>query len=286
MDDDAFCRRLLDEELVFLLPGRCFGLKNFARAVICAPQPVLADACDRIERFCDKLFAGAVPAPARPPRPVLPTPAPLPAAPAPAPAAVPAPAADKAEKGKAVERVQKDLAKTLTAAAPAPVVGTAGEAKFTGRSWLVEGAGSGQVDVAVEKTQHAVAVVKCGKAVVRVKGKCAALQLSNCKNTVVHVEDVVGTVEVSNCQRCKVFVSGLVSSISVDKTDGILLNLSDTCVDSVSITGASSSEMNVAFSKDGEMVECPLPEQFVHKLVEAPGLKPKIVSKVSSIYEA
>jgi hypothetical protein len=199
-----------------------------------------------------------------------------------APPAAP-PATGGHDKGKAVDRVQKDLAKNLAAPA-APAGGKPGEAKFTGRAWLVEGAEAGEVKLTVDKTQHAVSVVKCGKAVVRVTGKCAALQLSNCKNTTVYVEDVVGTVEVSNCQRCKVFVSGLVSSISIDKTDGILLDLSDKSVDGVSITGASSSEMNVAFTKGGDKVECALPEQFVHRLVQAPGHKGKIVSKVSSIY--
>jgi len=56
MNDKDFSQRLLDEELVFVLPGSCFGIENYVRLVFCAPQTILEDACNRIESFCRRHF--------------------------------------------------------------------------------------------------------------------------------------------------------------------------------------------------------------------------------------
>ena len=37
-DDVHFCKALLGEESVGLLPGSCFGADNFVRVVICPPE--------------------------------------------------------------------------------------------------------------------------------------------------------------------------------------------------------------------------------------------------------
>jgi tyrosine aminotransferase len=51
-DDVEFCQMLLTEESVFMLPGQCFGMPNFARVVFSAPAEKLSEAVARIERFC------------------------------------------------------------------------------------------------------------------------------------------------------------------------------------------------------------------------------------------
>jgi tyrosine aminotransferase len=48
-DDVEFCRQLLEEQSLVILPGEVFGMRFFVRLVVCAPMKVLADACDRIE---------------------------------------------------------------------------------------------------------------------------------------------------------------------------------------------------------------------------------------------
>jgi len=50
--DIAFTQMLLEEEHVFMLPGTCFGMAKFARIVFSAPKDKLAEAYDRIEKFC------------------------------------------------------------------------------------------------------------------------------------------------------------------------------------------------------------------------------------------
>ena len=51
-NDQEFCIRLLDEECVAVLPGQCFGIKNFFRVVFCPPMDKLEEACNRIAAFC------------------------------------------------------------------------------------------------------------------------------------------------------------------------------------------------------------------------------------------
>ena len=55
-DDVEFAQALLNEELLFVLPGSCFGIAGFVRIVFCAPAPVLAEACDRLTAFCKRRF--------------------------------------------------------------------------------------------------------------------------------------------------------------------------------------------------------------------------------------
>lgn len=55
-DDMSFTKMLLEEENVFVLPGRAFGASSdqchVFRVVFCAPEMVLAEAFDRIADFC------------------------------------------------------------------------------------------------------------------------------------------------------------------------------------------------------------------------------------------
>lgn len=51
-DDEDFSQKLLDEEMVFVLPGACFKAPNFVRFVFCAPEETLREAGARIKAFC------------------------------------------------------------------------------------------------------------------------------------------------------------------------------------------------------------------------------------------
>merc|ERR1711970_1709945 len=50
--DLQFVERLVSEESVFCLPGRCFNYPNYIRIVLTVPKPLLEEACDRIQEFC------------------------------------------------------------------------------------------------------------------------------------------------------------------------------------------------------------------------------------------
>jgi len=51
-DDVDFCKKMLAEESVALLPGSCFGADNYFRVVVCPPEDKLCAAWDRITEFC------------------------------------------------------------------------------------------------------------------------------------------------------------------------------------------------------------------------------------------
>jgi len=53
-DDVEFAKKLLEEELVFVLPGRIFKFENFVRLVICPPMDKLAEVCVRLDAFCSR----------------------------------------------------------------------------------------------------------------------------------------------------------------------------------------------------------------------------------------
>ena len=53
-DDIDLAQRLLEEENVVVLPGACFGMPHYIRAVYCAPPAVLNEAARRIVEFCQR----------------------------------------------------------------------------------------------------------------------------------------------------------------------------------------------------------------------------------------
>ena len=67
----------------------------------------------------------------------------------------------------------------------------------------------------------------------------------------------------------QVQIRGAVPSVAIDKTDGFLCYLSKEALETT-FTTSKSSEMNVSFPKPGssddELMEMPIPEQFVHTL--------------------
>jgi Adenylate cyclase associated (CAP) C terminal len=81
-----------------------------------------------------------------------------------------------------------------------------------------------------------------------------------------------------------------VPSVAIDKTDGFLCYLSAAALETT-FTTSKSSEMNVAFPKPGstddELMELPIPEQFVHSvggLSAGSSGAPHITSSVSDLY--
>lgn len=52
--DTDFAQKLLQEENIVMLPGQCFGMKNFIRIVTCPPPEKLEEAFTRIVSFCNR----------------------------------------------------------------------------------------------------------------------------------------------------------------------------------------------------------------------------------------
>lgn len=55
-DDLQFVEKMISEESVFCLPGKCFDYPNYVRIVLTVPEKQLQEACDRIAAFCMRHF--------------------------------------------------------------------------------------------------------------------------------------------------------------------------------------------------------------------------------------
>lgn len=51
-DDLQFVEKMISEESVFCLPGKCFDFPNYVRIVLTVPKEQLQEACNRISSFC------------------------------------------------------------------------------------------------------------------------------------------------------------------------------------------------------------------------------------------
>ena len=148
--------------------------------------------------------------------------------------------------------------------------------------WVIENQSSDNVctvDGVTMKQQ--VYIYGCIGATIVLNGKAKSIVLDRCKKTQLVFESAVSSIETVNCQRIKVQVKGTVPSIAIDKTDGCLVYLSKEAMGAQFVT-SKSSEMNVAYpGPNDEMLETPIPEQFVHKVDLASG---KVTSDVSELY--
>lgn len=54
--DLQFVERLISEQSVMCLPGKCFDVDNFVRIVLTVPKAILMDALNRMHQFCTKHY--------------------------------------------------------------------------------------------------------------------------------------------------------------------------------------------------------------------------------------
>ena len=150
-----------------------------------------------------------------------------------------------------------------------------------GAKWLVENqsADAGVVQVEISDLKQNVYIYGCIGATIDVKGKCKSIVLDNCKKTNVNFDEVFSTFETVNSSRIKILCREKCSAAAIDKTDGIVITLPATSMDTP-ITASKSSEMNVQFpGPDGDLVEKPIPEQYIHRIVDG-----QVTADVSDLY--
>lgn len=147
--------------------------------------------------------------------------------------------------------------------------------------WLVQyqSASDGEVVVTINDKKESVYVLGCIGANIRIEGKCNGVVVDSCKKTNVSFGIVMASCELVNCQRMHITCTEKVSSVAIDKTDGVVVTLPKSSMDS-EILSAKSSEMNVQWYDDeGELIERPIPEQYVHRIKDG-----AITADVSDLY--
>eukprot|EP00978_Attheya_sp_CCMP212_P022482 scaffold67114_cov47-Attheya_sp.AAC.1 len=157
------------------------------------------------------------------------------------------------------------------------------EYQTRGFKWVVENQTkdsnpNGLVTLDIQDPKQQVYIYKCDGATIDVKGKVKSIVLDSCVKTNILFDSAISTCEFVNCKRMKAQTRGLCPSFVIDKTDGIVVYLSEESLGTSFVT-SKSSEMNVSFPDGQDQKERPIPEQFVHKLVNG-----SITSDVSDLY--
>ena len=144
----------------------------------------------------------------------------------------------------------------------------------------VENQGS-TCEITIERADTRVYIQGCVGAKVIIKGKVNSIFVDTCRKTDVVFETSMASCEVVNCTRMNVYVGEKVPSVAIDKTDGIVVHLPESSMDT-NIVASKSSEMNLSwYDKNDELIEKPIPEQFIYKI------DPKtmqVISEVSDLY--
>lgn len=144
--------------------------------------------------------------------------------------------------------------------------------------WLVEYQ-TGSVTVTIGSIKETVYILGCIDATVVITGKCKSVIADTCKKTKVVFDNVMASCEVVNCQRMHIQCMEKVSSVAIDKTDGIIVQLPLSSLDST-IVASKSSEMNIQWpDTNGDIIERPIPEQYVHRIKDM-----SITAEVSDLY--
>ena len=164
---------------------------------------------------------------------------------------------------------------------------------------------STQLTVEVTDPKQQVYMFNCNHVTLQIKGgKSKSVILDQCQNCQVVFETVLAACEVVRCQKIQIQTTGICPSFSIDQTEGCLVYLSKESVPITNFCTSQSTEMNgtqhgsiycicvyvytstndmlsflVSFPDGEEQKEVPIPEQFVHKLVNG-----AVTSEVSDVY--
>ena len=162
------------------------------------------------------------------------------------------------------------------AAAPKPAVAKKDVMKYppkcdfdaASNKWQVEyqTAEQGVVSIEIKDKKETVYILGCVGATINITGKCKSIVVDSCKRTKVMFQSAMASCEVVNCQRVQIVCGETVAAVAIDKTDGIVVTLPRSSLNT-EVVASKSSEMNLSWpDENGEMVEKPIPEQYVHRI--------------------
>jgi len=137
-----------------------------------------------------------------------------------------------------------------------------------GAKWVVEHhVGNKSIVISDTNAKQTVYIYKCADSVIQIQGKVNHITLDGCLKTGVVFEDAIAACEAVNCSSLQIQVTNKVPSIAIDKCSGVQVYLSKNSLD-IEIVSSKSSEMNVLIPKGDDVIELPIPEQYITKVVE------------------
>lgn len=186
---------------------------------------------------------------------------------------------NRTDKTSVVTEVEKKPATTSQSKAAQPFNGTP-KVALEDKKWCVEFQ-DGNKNIVIEDVdlKQTVYIYKCRNSVITVKGKVNAITIDGCLKVGLQFENVVASVEVVNSKSTNIVVQGKVPMVTSDKSSGLNLYLSKESLETQLIS-STSDQINISIpveSEDQDMVELPVPEQYVTKVVNG-----KLVTTISS----
>jgi adenylyl cyclase-associated protein len=149
-----------------------------------------------------------------------------------------------------------------------------------GGKWAVENQ-DGHCEVEITNSKQVVYIYGCIGANIVVKGKCKTITVDSCKQCKISFEDIMASFEVVNSQRSTCTANGVCPAIALDKVDGCVVFCSKEAL-GVEFSCSKISECNVQWMDSaGELVEKPIPEQYVHRIKDG-----AITVAVSDLYSS
>lgn len=147
--------------------------------------------------------------------------------------------------------------------------------------WVVENQtdANGLVKIEIQDKKETVYVYGCVGATIEIVGKCKSIVVDTCKKTKIYFDTAMASCEIVNCARMQIHCRDTVPAVAIDKTDGIVVHLPRTSLHT-EVVASKSSEMNLSWpDEEGELIEKPIPEQYVHRIKNG-----AITADVSDLY--
>jgi len=134
--------------------------------------------------------------------------------------------------------------------------------------WVEDVSGRQDIVVNIEEPRQKVYINRVTDTVVTISGKCTAISLAESKRSAVIFDDVIATVEVVYAERIQLQANQSVPIIQLDKTHGGTIFLQTNKSLDGNIVTSQCSGLNLCTpgaTPDDDMIETPVPEQFVTK---------------------
>jgi len=135
-----------------------------------------------------------------------------------------------------------------------------------GVKWVVEHqVGNKSIEITDTNPKQTVYIYKCADSVIQIQGKVNHITIDGCNKCGVVFLDAIAACEAVNCSSLQIQVTGRVPSVAIDKCSGVQVFLSKLSLETEIVT-SKSSEMNIVIPKGDDVVELPVPEQYVTKV--------------------
>lgn len=134
-----------------------------------------------------------------------------------------------------------------------------------GGKWAVENQ-DGECEVVIQDFKQMVYIYGCIGANVNIVGKCKSVTVDSCQKTKVHFDETFASFEVVNSKGVHLDCRVNCTALALDKVDGCTIFVAPSAM-AIEVSAAKISEVNMQWNDaEGQLVERPIPEQYVHTI--------------------